>query len=106
MITRISRSIVIYIKNIYIQYRRRDLTAGTLRRSRQQEASTFQEPECIMRESEDAEFVSAVTPASVAGYISTIAGELSQLAKSNGLESLGYILDMARLEAEEISKSE
>jgi hypothetical protein len=30
--------------------------------------------------------------------------ELGQLAKANGLDALGYLLDMARLEADEISK--
>jgi hypothetical protein len=31
--------------------------------------------------------------------------ELAQLAKRNGLAPLAYILDMARLEADEVSKS-
>jgi hypothetical protein len=31
--------------------------------------------------------------------------ELGQLARANGLDALGYILDMARLEADEISKA-
>jgi hypothetical protein len=44
------------------------------------------------------------SPASVALYIGTMADELGQLAKANGLDTLGYILDMARLEADEISK--
>jgi hypothetical protein len=30
--------------------------------------------------------------------------ELGQLAKANGLDALGYLLDMARLEADEVSK--
>ena len=45
-----------------------------------------------------------VSRESVAVYIAALAGELSQLAKANGLDALGYILDMARLEANEASK--
>jgi hypothetical protein len=37
-------------------------------------------------------------------YISCMADELSQLAKRHDLEALGYILDMAKLEAEQVSK--
>jgi len=37
-------------------------------------------------------------------YIGSIADELSRLAKRHDLESLAYILDMARLEADEICK--
>jgi hypothetical protein len=44
-------------------------------------------------------------PVSVAIYISAMTQELAQLAKRNGLAPLAYILDMARLEAEEVSKS-
>jgi len=44
------------------------------------------------------------TKADVALYISSIAEELTQLAKSHQLEALAYILDMARLEADEASK--
>lgn len=44
-------------------------------------------------------------PVSAAIYISAMTLELAQLAKSNGLAPLAYILDMARLEAEEVSKS-
>jgi hypothetical protein len=38
-------------------------------------------------------------------YIATLTDELAQLAKRHGLNSLGYLLDMARLEADQISKS-
>ena len=37
-------------------------------------------------------------------YISSIADELARLAKHYDLEALAYILDMARLEADEICK--
>ena len=37
-------------------------------------------------------------------YIAALADELARLAKSHGLEALAYILDMARLEADQISK--
>jgi len=41
--------------------------------------------------------------ADVALYIATFAEELARLAKSQGLDTLAYILDMARLEADQIS---
>jgi hypothetical protein len=37
-------------------------------------------------------------------YIASIADELARLAKSYDLEPLAYILDMARLEADQISQ--
>ncbi len=37
-------------------------------------------------------------------YIASIADELARLAKSHNLEALAYILDMARLEADQIAK--
>ena len=37
-------------------------------------------------------------------YIGSLADELSQLAKSHDLEALAYILGMARMEADQISK--
>jgi len=40
----------------------------------------------------------------VAEYIAAFADELAQLAKQNGLDPLAYILDMARLEADQVSK--
>jgi hypothetical protein len=38
-----------------------------------------------------------------AHYIASLAQELAELAKSQELETLAYILDMARLEADQIS---
>ena len=35
-----------------------------------------------------------------ASYIATLAADLALIAQRNGLDTLGYILDMARLEAE------
>jgi hypothetical protein len=37
-------------------------------------------------------------------YIAALADELARLAKSHDLEALAYILDMARMEADQISK--
>lgn len=45
------------------------------------------------------------SPVAVAVYIGAISSELAQLALANGFEYLGYLLDMARLEANEIAKS-
>jgi len=42
--------------------------------------------------------------AAAAGYIATLARELAVIARRHGLEPLGYILDMARLEADQIVK--
>jgi len=39
-----------------------------------------------------------------ARYIASLSQELAELAKSYQLEALAYILDMARLEADQISK--
>jgi len=39
-----------------------------------------------------------------AHYIASLTEELVELAKSYELEALAYILDMARLEADQISK--
>ena len=45
------------------------------------------------------------SPTAAAVYIGTMAEELSQIAQRHGLDSLRYILDMARLEADQIAKS-
>ena len=44
------------------------------------------------------------TPSAAALYIATLTDELAQIAKSHDLESLAYILDMARLEADQIAQ--
>ncbi|MGB6504173.1 MAG: hypothetical protein WBE99_12085 [Xanthobacteraceae bacterium] len=44
------------------------------------------------------------TADSAAQYIATITHELAQIARRNGLDTLGYILDMAQLEADPVSK--
>ena len=38
--------------------------------------------------------------AAAASYVAELSAELAALARQHGLEALGYILDMARLEAE------
>ena len=43
------------------------------------------------------------SPTAAAIYIAMLAEELSQMAKRHGLESLRYILEMARLEANQIA---
>jgi hypothetical protein len=47
---------------------------------------------------------SAQLPSATARYIAMLVGELEQLARSHGLDGLAYILDMARLEADQIAK--
>ena len=41
--------------------------------------------------------------AAAAAYIADLAADLSGIAKRNGLSTLGYLLDMAKMEAENIS---
>jgi hypothetical protein len=43
-------------------------------------------------------------PDSAALYIGSLTDELAKIARRNGLDLLGYILEMARLEAEQIAK--
>ena len=42
----------------------------------------------------------ANNPVEVADYVAAMTSELSTLARRHGLEALGFILEMARLEAE------
>lgn len=46
----------------------------------------------------------AASAEEVALYIGALTVELGQLARANGFDALGYILDMAGLEADEVSK--
>ena len=39
-----------------------------------------------------------------AGYVAMLTADLASIAKSHGLDTLGYILDMARLEAENVAR--
>jgi hypothetical protein len=41
-----------------------------------------------------------------ATYIATLSGELARLARRFGYDALGYILDMARMEAESVSRGD
>jgi len=41
------------------------------------------------------------TPDTVAQYIASMTGELAQLARRSGLDTLCYILEMARIEADQ-----
>jgi hypothetical protein len=45
------------------------------------------------------------TADSAAAYIASLADDLARLARRHGLESLSFILEMARLEADQISKN-
>jgi hypothetical protein len=44
--------------------------------------------------------VEATARVATANYVATLSAELSAMARRNGLDALGYILEMARLEAE------
>jgi hypothetical protein len=40
----------------------------------------------------------------VATYVATLSADLALIARQNGLQTLGYLLEMARLEAESVSR--
>lgn len=42
--------------------------------------------------------------AAAAGYVAELSAELAALARRHGLHTLGYILDIARLEAENVNR--
>ncbi len=46
----------------------------------------------------------AELPRDAALYIASLSTELAEIARRHGLDGLGYILDMARLEADEVVK--
>jgi predicted short-subunit dehydrogenase-like oxidoreductase (DUF2520 family) len=41
--------------------------------------------------------------ATAANYIASLVADLASIARGHGLDTLGYILDMARLEAENVN---
>ena len=42
-------------------------------------------------------------PVAIASYIAELTADLAVMARSHGLESLGHLLEMARLEAETLA---
>ncbi|KQZ01234.1 hypothetical protein ASD45_10510 [Pseudolabrys sp. Root1462] len=40
----------------------------------------------------------------VAHYVATLSNDLAALARRNGLDTLGYLLEMVRLEAETLTR--
>ena len=40
----------------------------------------------------------------VANYLATLSADLAVMARQNGLDTLGYLLEMVRLEAENVSR--
>jgi hypothetical protein len=45
-----------------------------------------------------------IDSAEAAAYIAELSSGLAQIARRHGLDTLGFILDMARLEAEALSR--
>ena len=43
-------------------------------------------------------------PTAVAAYVATLSTDLASMARRTGLETLGYLLEMVRLEAESVSR--
>ena len=46
------------------------------------------------------------TRAAAAAYVAAMTADLAAIARRHNLETLGYLLDMARLEAENTAQSE
>ena len=40
----------------------------------------------------------------VASYVASLSADLAGMARRNGLETLGYLLEMVRLEAESVTR--
>jgi hypothetical protein len=40
----------------------------------------------------------------VASYVATLTADLATMARSSGLDTLGYLLEMVRLEAESVTR--
>jgi hypothetical protein len=40
----------------------------------------------------------------VASYVASLSADLAALARRNGLDTIGYLLEMVRLEAESVSR--
>ena len=47
----------------------------------------------------------AASRAAVASYVATLSADLAAMARKQGLETLGYLLEMARLEAESANRT-
>ena len=45
------------------------------------------------------------TPDSAAHYIAALSHELAQIARRNGLDTLSFILEMARLQADQLTRN-
>jgi len=58
----------------------------------------------MKRRGDDDDKSPVATPGAAAAYIASLTEELAQIAKRNGLIPLGYILDMARLEADQVAR--
>jgi hypothetical protein len=56
------------------------------------------------RDDGDGQGAGGETPDSVALYIASLTEELAKIAKRNGLDTLSHLLEMARLEADQVAK--
>jgi hypothetical protein len=54
--------------------------------------------------SQDSHIKDRIAPGEAAAYIAEISTGLAKIARRNGLDALGFILDMARLEAEALAE--
>jgi hypothetical protein len=43
-------------------------------------------------------------PSAVASYVATLSADLAAMARRTGLDTLGYLLEMVRLEAEAVTR--
>lgn len=54
--------------------------------------------------SDRAEFGDIEGRTAVASYVASLSADLAVLARRNGLDTIGYLLEMVRLEAESVSR--
>ena len=43
-------------------------------------------------------------PSAVASYVASLSADLAALARRNGLDTIGYLLEMVQLEAESVAR--
>jgi hypothetical protein len=71
---------------------------------------TFQNKPCILpaetraRMSDHSSHGETGSPTMVANYVATMSADLASIARQSGLDTLGYLLEMVRLEAENLTR--
>jgi len=73
-------------------------------RSAQPGASTVIRPSTKTTVADQASSGENGSPALVANYVAALSADLAAMARQSGLDTLGYLLEMVRLEAESVSR--